>query len=223
MASSVRHSRRTRVPGQTVKIYLLLIDHERFFFFSDGSDASLDSGEGANPIAPPRSGVRGLLHSQFHTFHSAWQQPESGAMLWMRRAWDWLHSWAHPDEAMLARLWRARRINLHHPATRPGNEVRAIWQDYLGQQWRRHLFWMTLNGLIAPFAIAILWILPGPNLIGYWFAYRAIHHVFVVWGIRKVRRGVIPTELRPMTALDLPVERDVAGKATHAALPGAAE
>ena len=80
---------------------------------------------------PPRSGVRGWLHARYTRFKSAWQHADSGALLWMRRSWDWLHSWAHPDEAMLARLWSARRIDLHHPAARPGDEVRAIWKDYL--------------------------------------------------------------------------------------------
>ena len=65
-------------------------------------------------------------------------------------------------------------------------------------------------------------ILPGPNLIGYWFAYRAIHHSLVVWGIRRVRRNQIPTELHPVAALDLPIERDGDGKVGHAALTGSA-
>ena len=223
MAWIVRHSRGTSFSGRDVKIYLLLIDHERFFFYSDPSDSSSDWGESPDSTEPPRSGVRGWFQAKFYKFKSAWKQPHSGAMRWIRRAWDWLHSWAHPDEAMLARLWMARTIDLHHPAARPGDEVRDLWQGYLGQQWRRHLVWLFLNGSIAPFAIAILWILPGPNLIGYWFAYRAIHHLLVVWGIRRVWRDVIPTELYPSTALNELIERDDDGKATHPAIGGAAE
>ena len=104
----------------------------------------------------------------------------------MRRSWDWLHSWAHPDEAMLARLWSARRIDLHHPRARGRRGPRHL-ADYLNRQWRRHLVWLIVNGVIAPFSV-ILAILPGPNLIGYWFAYRAIHHSLVVWGIRRVQQ-----------------------------------
>jgi hypothetical protein len=205
-----------------VKIYLLLIDHERFFFYSNPSDASSDWGEADDSTEPPRSGVRGWVQAKFHQFNSAWNQPHSRAMRWMRRAWDWLHTWGHPDEAMLARLWKARTIDLHHPAARPGDEVRELWQCYLGQQWRRHLVWLIFNGTIAPPAIAVLWILPGPNLIGYWFAYRAIHHLLVVCGIRRVRRKVIATELHPLRALDTLIERDDFGKATHSAIGGAA-
>ena len=161
-----------------MKIYLLLIDHERFFFYSDESESSHDEGDGDGPSAGARPGVRGWLHDRYLRFKSAWQQSDSGALFWMRRSWDWLHSLAHPDEAMLARLRSARRIDLHHPAAQPGATVCAIWHDYLTRQWRRHLLWMSVNAVIAPFTV-IFAILPGPNLIGYWFAYRAIHHVLV--------------------------------------------
>jgi hypothetical protein len=209
--------------GRNVKIYLLLIDHERFFFYSNPSDAPSDWDEVNDLTEPPRSGVRGWVHAKIQRFKSAWKEPHSDAMRWMRRSWDWLHSWAHPDEVMLARLWKARTIDLHHPADRPGDEVRELWQGYLGQQWRRHLVWLIFNGSIAPFAIVLLGPLPGPNLIGYWFAYRAIHHLLVVRGIRRVRRAVIPTELYPSTSLNQLIERDDNGKANHTAVGGSAE
>ncbi len=139
----------------------------------------------------------------------------------MKRLWNWLHSWTHPDEAMLARLWSARRVDLHYPATRPGNEVQTTWRDYLKTQQRRHLVWLTVNGAVSPFALALA-PLPGPNLIGYWFAYRAIHHLLVVWGIRRVRYEKIPTELHPIAGLDVPIERDDEGRVGHPVLTGQA-
>jgi Mitochondrial K+-H+ exchange-related len=122
---------------------------------------------------------------------------------------------------MLARLWSARRIDLRHPASRSSEAVRAIWSDYLRQQGRRHLAWFAVNGFIAPFAFW-LFILPGPNLIGYWFAYRTIHHLIVVWGIARVRWNKVATELCPIAALDVPIEHKDDGKAAHIALSGSA-
>jgi Mitochondrial K+-H+ exchange-related len=204
-----------------LKIYLLLIDHARFFFYSDESEASHDPDDAEVSSNPPPAGVHGWFRARYQRFHSAWLHADSGALLWMRRSWDWLHSWAHPDETMLARLWSARRVDLHHPAARSADEVRTIWTDYLKRQGRRHLAWLIVNGVIAPFAL-LLFVLPGPNLIGYWFAYRAIHHSLVVWGIRRVQRNKVLTELHPMAALDLPIERDSDGNTVHAALSGAA-
>lgn len=201
-----------------MKIYLLLIDHERFFFYADHAAALEDETEGIEPPSPPRSGVRGWLLVRYQKFRTAWQQGEAGAIAWVRAVWDWLHSLAHPDEAMLARLRSARTIELHHPASRSGDEIHRTWRGYLSQEWWRHLLWFSVNGLLAPPTVATLWILPGPNLIGYWFAYRAVHHALVLWGIRRVWREEIPTRLRAVEALDLPIERDSEGQPSHSAL-----
>jgi hypothetical protein len=201
-----------------VKIYLLLLDHERFFFYADVSTEPRAQHESPESGAAPRSGLRGWLHARWEKLAALWQHGESGAIVWVRRAWEWLHTLAHPDEAMLARLRGARTIDLHYPATRSSIEVREIWREYLSYQWWRHVLWLAVNGAVAPPAIAILWILPGPNLIGYWFLYRAIHHALVLWGIRRVMRNQVPTELVPVSALDVPIERDGSGQPAHEAL-----
>jgi hypothetical protein len=201
---------------------MLLIDGERFFFFADKSELAHEEGEASGSAASPKSGIRKWLHERLAKFKAAWQDAGSGALYWMRRAWDWLHSLVRPDEAMLAKLRSVRRINLHHPAGRNEMDVRADWQNYLVRQRRRHFFWLGFNAVIAPISI-ILAVLPGPNLIGYWFAYRAVHHTFVVWGITRVRRNLVPTELHPLASLDLPIEHDNEGKARHGALTDAEE
>ena len=80
--------------------------------------------------------------------------------------------------------------------------------------------YLSYNVLIAPAALALLWPLPGPNLIGYWFAYRAVHHWLILRGIRSVRKGRIVTHYHADTTLDQPVKRDPEGKACHAAVNG---
>jgi hypothetical protein len=199
---------------------MLSIDEERFFFFGDESESDQDDGDGSAAI--PRSGARKWVHDRIAKFKAAWQDAGSGALYWMRKAWDWLQTLVRPDETMLAQLRSARRIELHHPAARSKDEVLTNWRNYLTGQWRRHFFWMGFNGVIAPISV-ILAILPGPNLIGYWFAYRAIHHVIVVWGISRVQRNVIPTELHSFESLDRPIEHDREGKARHTALEGVEE
>ena len=203
-----------------MKIYWLLIDDERFFFYSDESEAD-DEGDGGESAAPRRTGIRGWFDARFRRWKSAWQNADAGALHWMRRVWDWLHTLTRPDESMLARLRPARRIDLHHPATRGEDEVRSVWRNYLKSQWWRHLLWLSVNGVITPFAL-LLFVLPGPNLIGYWFAYRAIHHLLVVWGIGRVLRKKIPVELHSVIELDVPIQHDDQGEARHAALNGPA-
>jgi Mitochondrial K+-H+ exchange-related len=205
-----------------VKIYWLWIDQERFFFYSNASEWSDDEAErrqADDSETSVHTGLGAWVYKRFRQFSSAWQHADKGALHWMRQAWDWLHTLTRPDEPMLARLRPARRIDLHHPATRGSGEVRADWHDYLKRQWWRHLVWMSVNGVIAPVSV-ILAVLPGPNLIGYWFAYRAIHHSLVIWGIGRVLREKVPVEFHPRADLDRPIDHDDQGVATHVALNG---
>ncbi len=211
------------VTDHIVKIYLLSIDTRRFFFYADESEPPDDRQEGGDASGSWRGGWRGWLLDRWHRLQSAWERSESGAARWTRRAWNWLHSWAHPDETMLSRLRSARWIELHHPASRDAEEVRGLWREYLDHRWWRHVLWMSANGIVAPPALATLWILPGPNLIGYWFAYRAVHHAMIVWGIRRVRRGRVAIKLYPI-GLARPADRarqSWKGQARRARRPGA--
>jgi hypothetical protein len=204
-----------------VKIYLLSIDGRRCFFYADESEPpDVEEGPGPPAPGPGHAGWHGWLLERWHRLQSVWDHSEARAVRWTRRAWDWMHSWVHPDEAMLSRLRSARRIELYHPISRDAGEVRTMWDDYLNHRWWRHVLWMSTNGIIAPPALATLWVLPGPNVIGYWFAYRAIHHALIVWGIRRLRRDGVPIELCPLASLDRPIEHDEEGKAKHAALDG---
>ncbi len=205
-----------------MKIFLLLIDHEQFFFYSDESEATHDPQDGGDFAGKAQSGLAGWLHNQLDKVKKSWHEAESGLTHRLRRCWDWLHSWSHPDEWMLSRLRSAKLIELHHPASRTGDEVLAIWQNYISRQRNRHLVWLTINGVVAPFTVLFA-ILPGPNIIGYWFLYRAVQHLLVVWGTIRVQRSGVPTELHPLDALDMPVERDGTGKTVHVALAGGGE
>jgi hypothetical protein len=205
-----------------VKIYLLLIDDEQFFFYSDESEAAREQVVDGIPAERAASGLAGWLHVRLNRFKMAWHDRRFGVTSWLRRAWDWLHSWSHPDEWMLSQLRTAKIIELHHPTSQTGDEVLAIWQNYVSRQTNRHLVWLAINGAAAPFSIVFA-ILPGPNVIGYWFLYRAIHHLLIVWGTIRVRRGRVPVSLHPRNALDIPVERDLEGRTTHAAIAGTGE
>jgi len=204
-----------------VKIYLLSIDNRRFFFYADESEAEREEDDGLGSASSGSSGQSSWLLDRYERLKAAWERSEARVAVWTRQAWNWLHSWTHPDESMLVRLRSARRIELHHPASRHSAEVAVLWRDYLNHRWWRHLLWLSVNSVVAPFTL-LLAPLPGPNVIGYWFTYRAIHHALVVWGIRRVRRGRIPIDFHPRTSLDRPIERDDQGSARHAALDGAA-
>ena len=204
-----------------MRIYLLSLDKRRTFFYADEYEPSGDCPEGDDSVGE-ETGWRGRMREHREQLRTVWENSDAKAVRWSRRAWEWMHSWAHPDETMLRRLRSACRIELHHPAGRDPEEVRGLWSRYLAQRWWRHLLWLTVNMIVAPPAVMTLWVLPGPNVIGYWFAYRAIHHALIVRGIRRARWGGLPVELRASPALDLPIERDGEGRAAHPAIDGPA-
>jgi hypothetical protein len=200
-----------------VKVYLLFVDDEECFFYSDESE--IDDFE-AEASAPPVSSWRGWLEDRRLRFQNAWHHSETGLAGWARRNWDWLHSFFHPDESLLVRLRATKRVDLHHPTSRQRDAVAETWRGYLGRKWRSHLVWLSVNSIIAAVTLVLLWPLPGPNLIGYWFAYRAIHHWLIVCGLGAVRKGRTPTRFHAETSLDQPIERDRNGKVRHAAIKG---
>jgi hypothetical protein len=61
------------------------------------------------------------------------------------------------------------------------------------------------NILILPLSV-LLAPLPGPNIIGYWFLYRAVCHVLALLGIRKARAGTAPETFCADASLDVALD-----------------
>ncbi len=198
-------------------IYLIWLDDHRCLFLAD--EATFHDGMPRHPPAGKSSGVRGYLTSRLERWKTSWREDQAGVISWLRRAWDWLHTWTRPDEPGLARLWSTHELVIRHPAHLAPGVPPQIWNFYLRGQFWRHLLWLVVNGVIAPLSV-VLAVLPGPNVIGYWFAYRSIHHGLVCWGIVKARRSLIPITFDPNPELDAPIELDAEGKPRHVVLDG---
>ncbi|QEH34455.1 hypothetical protein OJF2_29940 [Aquisphaera giovannonii] len=185
-----------------MNVYMLLRDEKAPLFYHNGSSPD----EPPQPDAAPAPGFCGRLLLRWRRFQEDFRRADSGTLGWCRHAWDWLHSRTQPDEPMLFRFRSAGRIDLHHPRSRDREDVAAAWHAYLADRRRRHAIRLAGNLLVAPVAGLLLFPLPGPNLIGYWFAYRTIHHALVLGGLRRAIRGRIPTSYHAEAWLDLPVE-----------------
>ncbi len=202
-----------RVTDGIVKIYLLSIDRRRFFFYADESEPPDDRPERERSVRAGPVGMAGLAAGPLAAAASrSGSNPRRAPSDGRARPGTGCIPGPTRTRRCWSRLRSARRIELHHPASRDAEEVRSLWRDYLNHRWWRHLLWMSANGIVAPPALLFLWPLPGPNVIGYWFAYRAVHHAMIVWGIRRVRRGRIELELRPVAELDWPIEVDDDGQ-----------
>lgn len=175
----------------------------------------------------PHAGVRGWVEARHRRLREGWHRSDGRAARLGRRAWQWLHSRTHPDEPLLARLRAARGVEVVHPATLPPGEAARAWSEFLAAARRRHRRGLAGHALVAPLSV-VLAPLPGPNLLGYWFAYRAAHHWLILVGLGRVRRGLIATTYRAGAAFEpvgpVPDRPPTPGRRTdpgaRAAVPG---
>jgi hypothetical protein len=181
-----------------VKVYLLRFDDERAIFYSEGPETPSED-ESTQP--PAREGLRGWAERKYQSLQTTISGAESGVGLHMKRAWEWLQRRASPDEALLRSLRNVEKIHLYYPSKLDAAEARAIWTNYLkGRRWH-HSVWLVLNALVTPLTV-LLAPIPGPNIIGYWFLYRAVCHLLAVLGVRRALGEGIETEFTSSGVLD---------------------
>ncbi len=178
----------------SVKVFLLpLGPRQSFFYFQDDSDGP--------EALPAHDGLRGWAERRAHRVRLAIRHPKGRLAQKLRQGWDWLQRRIHPDEPLLAALPRASSIDVYHRSSLPAAEANALWLAYLRRRIRRHLPWLVFDGVLAPLSL-VLALLPGPNLIGYWFAYRAVRHLLILLGIRRALFGRVETVFHPVKDLD---------------------
>jgi hypothetical protein len=178
-----------------VKVFLLPLDSRQSFFYSE------DDSDGPGAIGSYR-GLRGWAERTAHRVRLAIRHPKGLLAQKLRHGWDWLQRRIHPDEALLAALLWATTIEVYHRSSLPASEAEALWFDYLRRRIRRHLPWLCFDAVLSPLSL-VLALLPGPNVIGYWFAYRAVRHALILIGIRRVLRRRLATTFHPVEDLDL--------------------
>lgn len=116
------------------------------------------------------------------------------------RLWNWLNRRPPPDEPLLQGLRHADGVTVFFPTTINDAEARRLWNRYLARRWRRHLITFAWDLAISPL-IALLMVLPGPNVVGYWFLYRIVTHLLAMRGVLWARLGWIPFRFQPHPAL----------------------
>jgi hypothetical protein len=117
-------------------------------------------------------------------------------------------------------LWHLRKqaeARLIHPADLTSEDARRALRRALHRDADRHLRWLVLDSLLL-IASGALAILPGPNVVAYYFIFRVVGHFLSLRGARHGLNRVTWTmqqseplaELREAIALDPPLrERTV--------------
>jgi hypothetical protein len=146
--------------------------------------------------------------------------PERGTG-WTARVKARTMRWVAESIAEQRLLWHLRRQTaacLHYPDDVP--EVQAIAQlrSSLMRDFEKHRLWLIIDAL-AFAASGVFMLVPGPNLIAYFFAFRLVGHYFSLRGARRGLQGItwdyVPSP--PLTELRraIELEPDVRERRVH--------
>ena len=159
-----------------------------------------------------------LLKHQFHEMlteaerdrrQGSVARPQSG---WLQRVKRRSMRWVAESIAEQRLLWNLRRhetARLLHPDDISPEDADAITRRQLERDFRKHRLWLAIDSLLLVGGAALV-IVPGPNIVGYYFAFRVVGHFF---SVRGADRGLTTvawtqeptaelTELRAALALD---------------------
>jgi hypothetical protein len=104
-----------------------------------------------------------------------------------RRALAWLSRRREPDEPLLRALRSATSLDLHHPSNLTPKKARREWRHYLARRRNTHFFRAGIDLALAALSLPLM-ILPGPNVVGFWFLWRSGLHGLIVLGTRRALR-----------------------------------
>ena len=184
-------------------MYLVPIGSGRFELYTEPAD---DAPDREMPHEPA-----GFWSRTFHRLHERWHDaaraahaepgggPPAGRLA---RARDWLVRRIAESIAEQRTLWSLRGVasaSFVHPANLSSESAAAIRVRLLAHARRHHGWWLIAN-LAGVVITAVLVLLPGPNLIGYYFVFRAIGH-FLSWRGARQALAQIAWTPRPEEAL----------------------
>jgi Mitochondrial K+-H+ exchange-related len=98
--------------------------------------------------------------------------------------------WVAESIAEQRLLWQLRgraAATLVHPDDLSDHQAGQLLKRSLQRDWERHRFWLIIDAL-GCIGCVLLIILPGPNLLGYYFLFRVVGHYL---SLRGARQGLV--------------------------------
>jgi hypothetical protein len=130
-----------------------------------------------------------------------WARLKSRAMRWVAES--------IAEQRLLWNLRRKEDACLAYPDDMTEESAAAVLRKQLSTDFDKHRFWLAIDSVLLVLSAALI-LVPGPNVAGYYFAFRVVGHYFSVRGARNglnfVKWRYLPsaplTELRPLAAVD---------------------
>ena len=193
-----------------VVIYLVPVGVQRFELYAEPPD---------EPDATASAQTQGAWHRLTHRLHLKWhdtvraaRRDSAGAGLFARLKDGAIRRTAEAiaEQRTLWMLRHARRVTLVHPSDQSAAQATAIRDRILTHASTHHVRWLAFDGG-ALVVSGVLVVIPGPNLIAYYLAFRVIGHYFSWRGTRQAALAAWDLRSEPALAelgglADLPRE-----------------
>jgi hypothetical protein len=118
--------------------------------------------------------------------------PEEARPSWAERTKRRLLRWVAESIAEQRLLWQLRgraEAMLVHPDDLTSEQAHQLLRRSLQRDWERHRFWLVVDALGGAVSVLLI-LLPGPNIIGYYFLFRIVGHFL---SLRGARHGLVRT------------------------------
>lgn len=165
-------------------VYLLPIGAERYELYCEEPD------EG--PADDPPRGFFRRMKRRFSLMLSEAEHERRRGHVdrrhegWTARGRARMMRWVAEAVAEQRLLWHLRRqaaVAFFYPHDLEEPRARALLRRQLARDFDKHRFWLIIDSL-AFVASGLLFILPGPNLVAYYFAFRMVGHYLSIRGAR---------------------------------------
>jgi len=173
-----------------VEVYVIPLGPERYELYCE----SAAEVEAEPQPAYPDGGLFTRLKNRFTVMlreaEARRHDPEpvvAGEKSWATRAQERVMAWVAERIAEQRLLWNLRNeteVTVAHPADLTFDQVHTVINRVLQRDRDRHLRWLIVDSLLA-IASGALAILPGPNFVFYYFAFRLVGHWFSMQGANQ--------------------------------------
>lgn len=185
-----------------MEVFLVPIGSARYELYCEVADTEAPSslgdareGDSRSSAAPPKdrpiARLLARLQQKFQAVMAAIERPRSDATdrtaSWTSRLWSRASSWLAERVAEQRLLWHLRRhdaVTLYYPSDVTEADADAAVRASLKRDFERHRLWLAVDGVLLILS-AVLALVPGPNLIAYYFAFRVVGHYLSMRGARQ--------------------------------------
>lgn len=160
-------------------VFVIPLGSERYELYCEvASDPALEEAPAAGLFGRLRHRFRTVLHAIETRQHRHVAAESSERHGWLRRAQDRVSAWIAERVAEQRLLWNLRgqtTATAMHPEDMTFDEAMTLIRRMLQRDYERHKVWLVVDalGLIVS---ALFMLVPGPNIIAYYFAFRVVGH-----------------------------------------------